>query len=61
MVYCLGVNPEGLGKWLKEVFSVCHRKKHFILPPQFITQVGSYILGIHIQQSPAMQWPVTSV
>ncbi len=23
----------------------------FILPPQFITQVGSYILGIHIQQS----------
>ena len=37
-------------------FSVCHRKKHFILPPQFITQVGSYILGIHIQQSPAMQW-----
>ena len=39
-------------------FSVCHRKKHFILPPQFITQVGSYILGIHIQQSPAMQWPL---
>ena len=44
----------------KEVFCMS-QKETFYITTQFITQVGSYILGIHIQQSPAMQWPVTSV